>query len=330
MPVFNGSKYLNEALASVLSQSYKNFVLIAVNDASTDNSLEILKQYAQKDSRVIVINSCSNVGVSAARNMALDSLKNYPDVTHVSFVDSDDLLNKNFLADFARYFNQDYSIQYAICGISLLTKKGIVDAVSAPCLSIELNNVSAFCQVAEIGNWKKFGYQHWGVLNKVFKKELLSDVRFIERIRMGEDLIFLLEVLRKVERGVCFNNNNYYYRIRNSSATHAPKVSYIPTLDELYKLLQQNSVSSLELVYQKIFAENIFSMYPRAILYNITDDILTIETKYLPFVKSYQYPGNILKKIRRLICLSFPRKFIKLSISLWLMMRGQTKKWAFD
>lgn len=330
MPVFNASKYLNETLDSILCQSYENFELLAVNDASTDDSLEILKCYAKKDSRIKIINSSFNLGVSAARNLALAKLKNYSDVTHVSFVDSDDLLSENFLDDFVKCFKRDPSIQYAICSIALLTKKGVVDVARGPFCSLKLDNRNAFYQIAEIGNWRKFGYQHWGVLNKVFKKELLQEERFDDYIRMGEDLIFLLRVLKKVNKGVCFNHNNYIYRIRSSSATHTPKVSYIPTLEELHLLLKQNEDSNLRTVYEKIFAENILSMYPRAILYGITKDISIIEKRFLPLVKTYNYPNNLLKNVRRFICLYFPKKMIKLSILFWLKVRGQTKKWAFD
>ena len=56
VPVYNVAKYLERCLESILSQSFKDFEIICVNDGSTDNSLEILQQYAKKDKRVKIIN----------------------------------------------------------------------------------------------------------------------------------------------------------------------------------------------------------------------------------------------------------------------------------
>ena len=70
IPVYNGSNYIREAIDSALSQTYKNIECIVVDDASTDNSLEICRRYEAKDSRIKVI-SQKNSGVSSARNTGI-------------------------------------------------------------------------------------------------------------------------------------------------------------------------------------------------------------------------------------------------------------------
>ncbi|HEX8521122.1 MAG TPA: glycosyltransferase, partial [Tepidisphaeraceae bacterium] len=62
MPVYNGERYLREAIDSILSQSYANFELIIVDDGSTDGSLSILREYEKKDARVKAI-SRPNTGI---------------------------------------------------------------------------------------------------------------------------------------------------------------------------------------------------------------------------------------------------------------------------
>ena len=70
LPVYNVAPYLDEAMQSLLAQSFQDFEVIAVNDGSTDHSLEILEKYAAQDSRISCY-SQENQGQSAARNLAL-------------------------------------------------------------------------------------------------------------------------------------------------------------------------------------------------------------------------------------------------------------------
>ena len=73
VPIYNVESYLSECIASITAQSYADLVIILVNDASTDKSLDIAKSFAQKDERIIIIDK-ENSGVSATRNAALEIL----------------------------------------------------------------------------------------------------------------------------------------------------------------------------------------------------------------------------------------------------------------
>ena len=68
IPVFNKDKYISATIESILRQKFTDYEVIAVNDGSTDNSLQILKKYEEKDSRLFVID-IPNGGVSNARNV---------------------------------------------------------------------------------------------------------------------------------------------------------------------------------------------------------------------------------------------------------------------
>lgn len=74
MPVYNCDKYIREAIESILNQTYKNFEFIIINDGSTDNSSNILKNYANKDCRIKIINQ-SNSGIVRALNRGLFEAK---------------------------------------------------------------------------------------------------------------------------------------------------------------------------------------------------------------------------------------------------------------
>ena len=92
IPVYNTSKYLKKCLDSVINQTYKNYNVIIVNDGSTDNSLDIIKEYMKKSSSIILINQ-KNMGLSMARNNAVKKVES----DYFLFLDSDDYLDINAL-----------------------------------------------------------------------------------------------------------------------------------------------------------------------------------------------------------------------------------------
>ena len=88
VPVYNAAPYLPQCLDSLVNQTYRDIEIICVNDGSTDNSLDILKAYAERDSRILVIHQ-ENQGLSDARNKGLKNARG----EWVMFVDSDDWID---------------------------------------------------------------------------------------------------------------------------------------------------------------------------------------------------------------------------------------------
>lgn len=90
VPVYNPGKYLYHCLDSITGQTYQNLEIILIDDGSTDNSLQVCREYAEKDSRIKVF-SQENAGVSAARNKGIEESNG----ELLSFIDSDDYLEQN-------------------------------------------------------------------------------------------------------------------------------------------------------------------------------------------------------------------------------------------
>jgi len=87
IPVYNGEKFLSEAIESVIAQTYSDWEIIAVNDGSTDRSLEILRRYERLLPSKIRVISQENYGLSIARNRAIAMAKG----DYIAFLDCDDL-----------------------------------------------------------------------------------------------------------------------------------------------------------------------------------------------------------------------------------------------
>ena len=88
LPIYNVEKYLPKCLDSVVGQSYENIEIICVNDGSPDNSIAVLESYAEKDSRIIIINQ-ENTGLSGARNTGIEAATG----DYIIFLDSDDWMD---------------------------------------------------------------------------------------------------------------------------------------------------------------------------------------------------------------------------------------------
>ncbi len=85
-PSYNNALFIEETIESVLNQTYHNWEMIIIDDCSSDNSIEIIKRYAQKEPRIKLIINKENIGVSDSRNRAIKEAKG----TYIAFLDSDD------------------------------------------------------------------------------------------------------------------------------------------------------------------------------------------------------------------------------------------------
>lgn len=92
VPVYNVEKYIEKCVESILTQSYRDFEIILVDDGATDSSGKICDKLCETDSRIKVVHQ-SNQGLSAARNTGLDNMQG----EYVTFIDSDDYIENDYL-----------------------------------------------------------------------------------------------------------------------------------------------------------------------------------------------------------------------------------------
>lgn len=110
VPVYNTAPYLRRCLDSLCNQTYSNLEIICINDGSTDNSLDILLEYAKVDSRVI-IKTTKNFGQAAARNAGLDLARGI----WITGVDSDDYIDADTCEYIMTHVDEDVNIiQYGL------------------------------------------------------------------------------------------------------------------------------------------------------------------------------------------------------------------------
>lgn len=118
IPVYNGEKYINRCLDSVLNNNFKDFEIIIINDGSKDNSETIIKEYCDKYNFIHYYYQ-ENAGVSAARNKGIDLAKG----EYVCFIDIDDAIDSNFLGNLYNLASEN-NLDWACCDSVLLSEKG--------------------------------------------------------------------------------------------------------------------------------------------------------------------------------------------------------------
>lgn len=118
MPNYNGSRFVGQAIDSVLTQTYKQFELIVVDDCSTDESLRIIAEKAAADARIHIIALPQNVGVANARNVGIREAKG----KYVALLDNDDLWFEDKLERQLRLAKQGADIVY--CSYDFIDENG--------------------------------------------------------------------------------------------------------------------------------------------------------------------------------------------------------------
>lgn len=205
IPVYNSEKYLSRCLESVINQTLEDIEIICINDGSNDNSLAILENYAKKDTRIKLINQKENKGQSIARNAGIKISKG----KYISFIDSDDFVDKNFLyALYEACINNN--AQIAACSIKRENESKSETLIHYTKTEI-IEDVSEKFKKA---NLPKCCFS----VNKLYLKEALlkNNILFREDF-LYEDMIFTPRVLLKFQKFAVVDNVYYHYWINPNS-----------------------------------------------------------------------------------------------------------------
>lgn len=118
-PTYNSEKYIKETINSVLSQTYQNWEMIIVDDCSTDNTVRIIEEEMEKNSRIRFIQLQENQGAAVARNTAI----NYANGRYIAFLDSDDLWEMNKLEVQVSFMNMN-NIPFSYTSYKIINENG--------------------------------------------------------------------------------------------------------------------------------------------------------------------------------------------------------------
>ena len=205
VPVYNAEQYLSACIESIQGQSYRNLEIILVDDGSSDSCPQICDEYAQMDSRILVIHQ-PNKGVSAARNAGLHCATG----EYYAFVDSDDELRSNAI-EFLLSDVQQYNADIASAVKSTVLQDGTVSSV------YEDHSLSIYSGLEMLELSLDGERQTNSACAKLFRRTLLGSVRFIEGKSINEDGFYVFQCYSLKPTVVQHNVSVYLYYIRTNS-----------------------------------------------------------------------------------------------------------------
>lgn len=264
IPAYNVESYIDACLTSIEKQTYgiNNLEIILVNDASTDNTLKHLKAFEAKyPNEVILVNLDTNSGQGAARNAGLD----YASGEYVTFIDSDDLIDKTMLRKMMLAMDE-YDCELVECGHSIFSD--VKD------IHMKKDSGSSFCLKPVKGEMNRFAAINsakTAVWARLYKRKFLSDnsLYFIEGtpyedIQFSGISMFLLSSYYRIGETL------YYYRCNregtvfseyNKSRVHREAEVVLYYLEELQKrnmlegLLTTNRIALVSYCMNKAFID---------------------------------------------------------------------------
>ena len=225
VPVYNVAEYLDKGLESIINQEVQDIEIICIDDASTDNSLAILKKHAIKDSRFIIINHKQNKGPSATRNKGIQNAKG----KYIAFFDPDDWIEKKMYKEMINAMEKK-QIEMAMCGFKTYpaNKTVIPDFPQY----IETTPIKFISHNSKIHSSNDLCFS-WRFL---FKRTFIESNKllFTEKIRYGEDMVFNFEALMQTKKIMLIPKPFYHYRINNSQSI--TKQHYNPYIETSLQL----------------------------------------------------------------------------------------------
>lgn len=258
IPCYNVEKYISKCIKSIIEQTYSNLEIILVDDYSTDNTYEILKEHSKKDNRIKLLKNIENNGAAYSRNKGLSVATG----KYISFIDSDDYIDKIFyekMLDKIIKNNADISI----CDIKTVYENNNQTIINKCYDGDKFDSISILKSgfVASSGN-------------KLFKKEIIEKYKYPEGI-INEDIPVIVPAILETDKIEYVDNVYYYYFQRNTSVQNSK-----------FSSKKFDVVKSLDLTLERIKNSSKYDQIKDILIYN---QIITFLIYEIVKIRKFSY-----------------------------------------
>lgn len=225
IPAYNVQKYISKCIESVISQTYKKLEIIIIDDGSKDNTLKICEEFMKKDDRIKVIH-IENAGVSNARNIGLNNSNG----KYISFIDADDFVNEFFCEKMLKALIEN-NCDVCSCGYNR-----VYNSKTEIIVNKNINKITGIQFLNKIFEVQSsMGFCHM----KLWKKEVLNNIKFNTNIIVAEDALFCMEVSKNIKEVYILNEPLYNYRCNENSLVKKFDLNYVKKYLDAMKVTKE-------------------------------------------------------------------------------------------
>ena len=281
IPFYNREKYITKCLDSVLNQSYQNIEVILINDASTDNTMQICQQYMKQDPRIKLLCNEINLGVSRSRNIGLEAANG----EYIVFVDSDDFITKYYVEALLRIAleQQCEMVQCKLQWGCNLESQDVFSLKSPYFMTIHRSREKAEWAL-QSGSDARLGGM---VCGKLYHRKLFMNVQFPEG-KIHEDEGVMHRLIYETNQVACISGIMYYQVDSKSSIMRdcfSPKrYDLIEQLEDRYLFFIEKGLVDCAYVTAQRIGGTIIEFYRKTkeVLHESNEDLLKLYVRTLP------------------------------------------------
>ncbi|UNY97889.1 glycosyltransferase [Zhouia spongiae] len=198
-PTYNSLEYINETIESIINQTYENWELLITDDCSADGTWELLKEYAEKDSRIKIFQLEFNSGPGVARNNSIQNASG----RFISFCDSDDVWKPNKLEDQIKFLS-DNDLPFTYSSYQKMDENGNLGGIINVPEKLSFNDLLKTCPI--------------GCLTAIYDTEKIGKV-YMPIIRKRQDYGLWLKIFKEIRETRGMQEVLAYYRVRTNSVS---------------------------------------------------------------------------------------------------------------
>lgn len=224
VPIYNAEKFIKETIQTVLNQTYNKWELLLINDCSKDDSVKIIKEFEQKDSRIHLIELKNNSGAAIARNTGIENAKG----RYIAFLDADDLWDKGKLEKQLNFIKKN-NYEFTFTSYEFTDENGNINGkiVHVP---------------------EKINYQQALKNTIIFTSTVMFDVKKLGKkliqmpnVKRGQDTATWWKVLKQIDFAYGIDDVLSFYRRSNKSLS-SNKIKALKRTWNLYRNVEKLNI----------------------------------------------------------------------------------------
>lgn len=256
IPIYNAEKHLHQCIDSLIKQTYREFEIICVDDGSTDHSLSILKEFASKDPRIVILSQTKS-SAGCARNLGMNIAKG----RYLLFLDGDDYFKQDMLESLVNNVNITSPDIVVFDAFRYDEKTGAI--TDAGTINYGMISTNRIYESKNLGDYI-FNFTTPHIWNKLFRKDFIdsNQIKFMDIARTN-DLYFAFIALALATKISIIDEKYVYYRSNNPKSLqgtndYSPTDFYYAHMEVKKRLINSNKYQMFERSFVNHLLESCF------------------------------------------------------------------------